>query len=106
MLTLATALLKGGQSDRVIQLLKPLTYLKGFDLEDVSLADAAAQLLREAGDSRSAMLLYQKLLFAGTLPKDLELKLLERALTLAYANRAIDFSSRINKRLIELKGID
>lgn len=106
MLTLSTVLLREGDAARVIQLLKPLTQLKRFDLEDVPLADGAAQLLNQAGDRQSALRLYQNLLFAQSLPKHLEIQLLERALIVAYANRAIDFSNQINKRLIELKPIE
>lgn len=106
MVTLGTILLKEGRSARVIQLLRPLAQIKHFELEDVPIADTAAQLLRKAGDNESAMRLYQNLLFAEKLPKNLEIKLLERALVLAYSNRLIDFSFKINKRLLELKPIE
>ena len=43
------------------------------------------------------------MLFKNKLPKTLELKLLENGLSVAYLNGDYQFSSKVNKRILELE---
>lgn len=103
MVTLGKAFFEKQEFDSVIRLLKPISLVRDFHLEDLVLVDEIAQLLSKVGEKKLALKLYKDMLFKNTLPKALEKKLLDHGLFLAYANGDLEFSSMINKRILELE---
>ncbi|MDA0849102.1 MAG: hypothetical protein O2827_05060, partial [Verrucomicrobia bacterium] len=89
--------------DSAIHIMKPMTLVSDFHLEDLALVDAVAQLFLKAGKKQLALKLYQNMLFKNKLPKTLELKLLENGLSVAYLNGDYQFSSKVSKRILELE---
>jgi hypothetical protein len=103
MFTVGRDLIEKEAFDSAIHVMRPITLVSDFQLEDLALADAIAQLLLEAGKKQLALKLYKNILFKNKLPKALELKLLEHGLSLAYLNGDYQFSSMVNKRILELE---
>ena len=103
MITVGRALVEKKDFNSTIRILKPLTVVGDFHLEDIALVDEAAQLLLKAGERKLALKLYKNILFKNKLPEALELKLLDHALSLAYLSGDLKFSSKINKKILKLK---
>jgi uncharacterized protein (TIGR03790 family) len=103
MFTVGRDLIEKEAFDSAIHVMRPITLVSDFQLEDLALVDAIAQLLLEAGKKQLALKLYKNILFKNKLPKALELKLLEHGLSLAYLNGDYQFSSMVNKRILELE---
>jgi uncharacterized protein (TIGR03790 family) len=103
MFTVGRDLIEKEAFDSAIHVMRPITLVSDFQLEDLALVDAIAQLLLKAGKKQLALKLYKNILFKNKLPKALELKLLEHGLSLAYLNGDYQFSSMVNKRILELE---
>lgn len=103
MFTVGRDLIEKEAFDSAIHIMKPMTLVSDFHLEDLALVDAVAQLFLKAGKKQLALKLYQNMLFKNKLPKTLELKLLENGLSVAYLNGDYQFSSKVNKRILELE---
>ena len=103
MITVGRALVEKKDFNSTIRILKPITLVGDFHLEDIALVDEAAQLLLKAGERKLALKLYKNILFKNKLPEALELKLLDHALSLAYLSGDLKFSSKINKKILKLK---
>jgi len=103
MFTVGRDMIEKEAFDSAIHIMKPMTLVSDFHLEDLALVDAVAQLFLKAGKKQLALKLYQNMLFKNKLPKTLELKLLENGLSVAYLNGDYQFSSKVNKRILELE---
>jgi len=103
MFTVGSDLIEKEAFDSAIHIMKPMTLVSDFHMEDLALVDAVAQLFLKARKKQLALKLYQNMLFKNKLPKTLELKLLENGLSVAYLNGDYQFSSKVNKRILELE---
>ena len=103
MSTIGRTLLEKEAFGSAIRLLKPIAFLTDFQLEDLALVDEVAQLLNKAGERKLALKIYKNILFRNELPIALEMKLLEHGYSLASLDGDYEFSSKVNKRILELE---